>query len=31
MVGYGQEDENYALELTANYGIDSYASGNDLR
>lgn len=67
MVGYGQEDENYALELTANvrvhvfggvyapggwvglknrhgsprthphtytpiqYGIDSYAAGNDLR
>jgi glutaredoxin len=31
MVGWGKEDEQFALELTCNYGIDSYESGNDLR
>ncbi|CAM9881298.1 unnamed protein product, partial [Phaeothamnion confervicola] len=30
MVGYGPEDSNFALELTYNYGIDGYESGNDL-
>eukprot|EP00611_Tribonema_gayanum_P015887 TRINITY_DN277_c4_g4_i2.p1 TRINITY_DN277_c4_g4~~TRINITY_DN277_c4_g4_i2.p1 ORF type:complete len:453 (-),score=134.16 TRINITY_DN277_c4_g4_i2:53-1354(-) len=30
MVGYGPERDNFALELTYNYGIDSYASGDDL-
>jgi thiol-disulfide isomerase/thioredoxin len=31
MVGYGPEKENFALELTYNYGIDSYESGDDLQ
>jgi glutaredoxin/predicted enzyme related to lactoylglutathione lyase len=31
MVGWGKEDEQFALELTCNYGIDSYNFGNDLR
>jgi len=31
MIGYGSEHTNFALELTYNYGIDSYAQGNDLR
>lgn len=31
MVGYGDEEHNFALELTYNYGIDSYAFGNDLQ
>lgn len=31
MIGYGPEEENFALELTYNYGIDSYKSGNDLQ
>jgi len=31
MVGYGPERENFALELTYNYGIESYESGNDLQ
>lgn len=31
MVGWGKEDEQFALELTFNYGIDSYKFGNDLR
>ena len=30
MIGYGPEQTNFALELTYNYGVDSYASGNDL-
>ena len=30
MVGYGPEDESYALELTYNYGIDDYEVGNGL-
>eukprot|EP00386_Alphamonas_edax_P004960 GDKI01015585.1.p1 GENE.GDKI01015585.1~~GDKI01015585.1.p1 ORF type:complete len:343 (-),score=66.28 GDKI01015585.1:383-1411(-) len=31
MVGYGPERTNFALELTANYGVHSYEKGNDLR
>jgi len=31
MVGWGKEDEQFALELTCNYGIDSYKAGNDFR
>ncbi|KAE9420222.1 hypothetical protein Angca_009486, partial [Angiostrongylus cantonensis] len=30
MVGYGNEDENFAIELTYNYEIGSYRLGNDL-
>lgn len=30
MIGYGPELTNFALELTYNYGIDSYKAGNDL-
>jgi len=30
MIGYGPEKSNFALELTYNYGIESYAFGNDL-
>lgn len=28
MIGYGPEKENFALELTYNYGIDGYKFGN---
>lgn len=31
MIGYGPEEESFALELTYNYGIDSYTNGNDLQ
>lgn len=31
MIGYGPEEENFALELTYNYGIDAYKNGNDLQ
>jgi len=31
MVGYGTEITNTSLELTYNYGVDSYDLGNDLR
>ena len=31
MVGFHSEDTNFALELTANYGVESYELGNDLR
>ena len=31
MVGYGMEDEHYALELTYNYGIASYERGEGLQ
>ena len=31
MVGYGAEDEHYALELTYNYGIYSYDAGQGLQ
>jgi len=29
MVGYGPEDNHFVVELTYNYGIGSYAMGND--
>jgi lactoylglutathione lyase len=29
MVGYGDEDEHFVIELTYNYGIGSYELGND--
>ncbi|VEN49626.1 unnamed protein product [Callosobruchus maculatus] len=29
MVGYGPEDNHFAIELTYNYGIHSYEKGND--
>jgi catechol 2,3-dioxygenase-like lactoylglutathione lyase family enzyme len=29
MIGYGDEDNNFVLELTYNYGIRSYERGND--
>ena len=31
MVGYGPEDTSYALELTYNYGIESYERGEGLQ
>lgn len=31
MIGYGPEEESFALELTYNYGIDSYKNGDDLQ
>lgn len=31
MIGYGPEEENFALELTYNYGIDGYKNGDDLQ
>jgi lactoylglutathione lyase len=31
MIGFGPERENFALELTYNYGIDGYDFGNDLQ
>jgi hypothetical protein len=31
MIGMGPEDANFALELTYNYGINSYKFGNDLQ
>ena len=31
MIGYGPEAENFALELTYNYGINGYQFGNDLQ
>ena len=31
MVGYGPENTHYALELTYNYGIDSYEKGSGLQ
>jgi len=31
MVGSGSEENNFALELTYNYGIAKYEAGNDLR
>ncbi|KAG0427532.1 hypothetical protein HPB47_025409 [Ixodes persulcatus] len=29
MVGYGQEDNHFVVELTYNYGVGSYERGND--
>lgn len=31
MVGHGPEDQNYALELTYNYGVDGYERGTGLQ
>lgn len=31
MIGTGPETERFALELTYNYGVNSYRKGNDLR
>ena len=31
MVGLGPEDSNFVFELTYNYGVDRYQSGNDLQ
>jgi len=30
MIGYGDEDNHFVIELTYNYGLKSYAMGNDL-
>lgn len=29
MVGYGNEDDHFVLELTYNYPVSSYKLGND--
>ena len=29
MIGYGEEDNHFVIELTYNYGIKSYTMGND--
>ena len=31
MVGYGDEDAHFVVELTYNYGIKSYVKGNDFK
>ena len=31
MVGYGDEDNHFVMELTYNYGIKNYKKGNDFR
>eukprot|EP00596_Hydrurales_sp_CCMP1899_P007001 CAMPEP_0119034434 /NCGR_PEP_ID=MMETSP1177-20130426/1415_1 /TAXON_ID=2985 /ORGANISM="Ochromonas sp, Strain CCMP1899" /LENGTH=384 /DNA_ID=CAMNT_0006991859 /DNA_START=284 /DNA_END=1438 /DNA_ORIENTATION=- len=31
MVGYGRESDNFVLELTYNYGINSYKHGDDMQ
>jgi len=31
MMGYGPEDKHFVLELTYNYGIDKYETGNDFK
>ena len=31
MIGYGEEDSHFVLELTYNYGIDKYEMGNDFK
>lgn len=31
MVGYGQEDNHFVVELTYNYGIKNYKKGNDFQ
>lgn len=31
MVGYGAEDNHFVVELTYNYGIGTYALGNDFQ
>merc|ERR1712147_91658 len=30
MIGYGDEDDHFVIELTYNYGLKSYVMGNDL-
>lgn len=29
MIGYGPEDTHFVVELTYNYGVQSYETGND--
>ena len=29
MVGYGEEDNHFVVELTYNYGVKKYERGND--
>ena len=31
MVGYGSEDQHFVVELTYNYGVKSYLTGNDFQ
>ena len=31
MIGYGSEDNHFVIELTYNYGIKTYAMGNDFQ
>lgn len=31
MIGYGPEDTHFVIELTYNYGIKEYETGNDFR
>jgi lactoylglutathione lyase len=31
MIGYGEEDNNFVVELTYNYGIRNYQVGNDFK
>ena len=31
MVGYGDEDNHFVVELTYNYGIKNYKKGNDFQ
>jgi len=31
MLGYGNEDENFVIELTYNYGVSAYKRGNDFQ
>ncbi|KAH0944926.1 hypothetical protein HN011_001363 [Eciton burchellii] len=31
MMGYGPEDKHFVVELTYNYGIDKYETGNDFK
>lgn len=31
MIGYGAEDNHFVVELTYNYGLGSYAMGNDFQ
>uniref|UniRef100_A0A6M2DL71 Putative glyoxalase n=1 Tax=Xenopsylla cheopis TaxID=163159 RepID=A0A6M2DL71_XENCH len=31
MIGYGSEDDHFVIELTYNYGINSYEKGNDFK
>lgn len=31
MIGYGPEDTHFVIELTYNYGINEYETGNDFK